>query len=74
MEKVNIRLAPSSHYNELVDHCMLSLLQAMRPEDRIMADRLPIQDNRAILILNHHEINMLRIIGIPVVMGQESAI
>ena len=74
MEKVTIKLAPSSHYNELVDQYMLSLLQAMCPEGRIMADCLQVQDNRAILILNHREINMLHIIGIPVIMGQESVI
>ncbi|HET9433566.1 MAG TPA: hypothetical protein VFO37_07400 [Chitinophagaceae bacterium] len=74
MEKINVKLAPSSHYNILVDQCMLSLLQAMSPEGRIMVDRFQIQNNQAITILNPREINLLHIIGIPVIVGQELVI
>jgi hypothetical protein len=63
MNKFNIKLAPSSHSNALVDESTLSLLQAMGAEGRFSADCSQIQDKREIVVsLNQHEINMLRII------------
>jgi hypothetical protein len=70
MDKPKIKPLPFYHCNVVIDEPALSLLWRMGADGQLIVDRFTVRENEALMVLNYHEINMLRGLGLKIEVGQ----